>query len=188
MSTTEPIRDFYFVFGTRYREDLHPVFSTYDLPEHYVTVEAPTEWQARERMNALCGSRWSRCLTHIPRGYFKKGELRRIRWDDIIAGGAVLEDAPAAEQPVYSPPEKSYGHSVTIGQHEVTSWPARVEDDTLINDAAVQVAFRGVEVMVYASTVDGRTVVEVTQNGDGQFRVVTGDGDPVHTNYTPAGD
>lgn len=179
MSADQTIRDYYFVFGTRYAEELHPVFSTTSLPRHYVTVEAPDEETARGIMTAICGTQWSRCLTSIPDGYFKLGELTRYRW------GGAKPDLQPSSNPITDPVSHAdYGHTVTIGNHKVTSWPARVEDAALIHDAAVRIEFRGVQVMVYASTADGRTVVETALTDEAsQYRVVADGTDPVYVNY-----
>lgn len=172
MQTEHPVHEYYFTFGVKYRDELHPVFSTTALPDHWVTVEAPDEDTARRLMVNICGDRWSTVRFRQPdTRFFPGGELTRYRW-----GG---EQAA----PVEVPQRRDYGHSVVIGNHEVTSWAARAEDGHAINDDAVQVTFRGVEVMVYSSVIDGRTVVETTLNGDGQYRIVADGEDPVYVNY-----
>lgn len=160
------IQPYYFTFGVRYRHELHPVFSTTDLPSGYVTVEAPSEDKARDLMRVICGEAWAFCYTDQPSSrFYPKGELQRYTWG------------------IPEMPREPYGHSVTIGEHKVTSWAAHDEGDCRTNEAAVQVEFRDVQVMVYTSVIDGRVIVEATGNGDTEYRVVADDNDPVYLNY-----
>lgn len=170
----QPVHPFYFVFGTRYGEELHPVFSTTDLPDHWVTVEAPDEDTARRIMTAISGTQWSRCLDRMPNtDHFPKGELQRYHWG-----------TPSGSQPQARTSPHTYGDTVEIGHHRVTSWPARIEDGALIHDAAVQIEFRGIQTMVYASVMDGRTVVETELvDAASQYRIVADGIDPVYSNY-----
>lgn len=88
MSAEQPaptLKEFYFTFGVQYRHVLHPVFPSAQLTDGYITVEAPSENQARGMMWGLCGNRWAFVYPTPPSPVFQPlGELGRISWQGLI--------------------------------------------------------------------------------------------------------
>lgn len=84
----EGIKEYFFTFGVKYRQELHPVFSTTELPDHYVVMEAPDEETARQMMTAVCGDRWAFVYDREPDPrWCPKGELTRFRWQPTAGLG-----------------------------------------------------------------------------------------------------
>lgn len=76
------LQDYHVTFGVQYRHEPHPVLSFPNLPDGYVTVEAPDWETARAVTNALFGDRYAfmyDAATHDT-SYYPAGELARYGW------------------------------------------------------------------------------------------------------------
>lgn len=73
---------YYFTFGQKYRQEKHPQGGH---PDGWFAIEAPTEEEARQRMEKWCGPKWAFSYDAVQdKSLYPLGELKRLKFDEPI--------------------------------------------------------------------------------------------------------